>query len=439
MSKIQPRIFRGTKDLLPNEMIKREEIIDNIKLVFRKYGFSPIETPAIEYLSVLAGKYGEEADKLLYKLNYKVGSNDEAALRYDLTVPLSRVIAMNKNMVRPFKRYQIQPVWRADKPQIKQGRFREFYQCDVDTIGTYSMLADSEILTMVNEILTSLKIPNFRIRINNRKVLTGITKFIGLPESETATVCRSIDKLDKISLEEVKAEMLRNEIPQESISKLEPILKNAEISIEELEKILTGNETAEKGISELKEVFANLKTFNVPTENFTFDVTLARGLDYYTGTIFETNLLDYPNIGSLTGGGRYDQMISLFSGTESPAVGTTVGLDRIIAAMQQIGMFEESSTRTKVYVTLFSNESLKESLRITQMLRDANICTEMSFEQKKLAKQFKFADQKQIPFVIVIGEEEIENQTVTVKNLKEGSQETVKLEDLILTLKLKGL
>ncbi len=439
MSKIQPRIFRGTKDLLPNEMIKREEIIDNIKLVFRKYGFSPIETPAIEYLSVLAGKYGEEADKLLYKLNYKVGSNDEAALRYDLTVPLSRVIAMNKNMVRPFKRYQIQPVWRADKPQIKQGRFREFYQCDVDTIGTYSMLADSEILTMVNEILTSLKIPNFRIRINNRKVLTGITTFIGLPESETATVCRSIDKLDKISLEEVIAEMLRNGIPQESIDKLEPILKNAEISIEELEKIITGNETAEKGISELKEVFENLKTFNVPSENFKFDVTLARGLDYYTGTIFETNLLDYPSIGSLTGGGRYDQMISLFSGTESPAVGTTVGLDRIIAAMQQIGMFEESSTRTKVYVTVFSEETLNESLKVTQMLRDANICTEMSFERKKLAKQFKFADQKQIPFVIVIGEEEIANQTVTVKNLKEGSQETVKLENLILELKIKGL
>lgn len=431
MSKIQPRIFRGTKDLLPEEMIKREEIIDSIKLVFRKYGFSPIETPAIEYLSVLAGKYGEEADKLLYKLNYKVGSNDEAALRYDLTVPLSRVIAMNRNMVRPFKRYQIQPVWRADKPQIKQGRFREFYQCDVDTIGTYSMLADSEILTMVNEILTSLKIPNFKIKINNRKILTGITGYIGLPESETQNVCRSIDKLDKISLEEVKAEMLRNGIPQESVEKLEPILSNSEITIENLEKTLAGNETAEKGLSEIKEVFESLDNFGVPKTNYTFDVTLARGLDYYTGTIFETILPDFPNIGSLTGGGRYDQMISLFSGTESPAVGTTVGLDRIITAMQQIGMFEESSTRTKVFVTVFSEKTLNESLKVTQLLRNANICTEMAFERKKLAKQFKFADQKKIPFVIVLGEEEIVNKSVTVKNLKEGSQETVKLDELV--------
>lgn len=437
MLKIPPRIFRGTRDLLPNEMIKREEIIDKIKLVFRKYGFSPIETPAIEYLSVLSGKYGEEADKLLYKLNYKVGSNYEAALRYDLTVPLSRVIAMNKNMVQPFKRYQIQPVWRADKPQIKQGRFREFYQCDVDTIGTYSMLADSEILTMVNEILTSLEIPNFRIKINNRKILTGITKFIGLPESETANVCRSIDKLDKISLEEVKSEMLRNGIPNESVEKLEPIFSNSQISIEDLEKILIGNETAENGISELKEVFENLKAFGIPSENYNFDVTLARGLDYYTGTIFETNLLDYPHIGSLTGGGRYDEMISLFSGTESPAVGTSLGLDRIISAMQQIGMFEESSTRTKVYVTVFSKETLSESLKVTQMLRKAKICTEISFEYKKLAKQFKFADQKQIPFVIVIGEEEISNEIVTVKNLKESLQETVKLAELVSFLKIK--
>ncbi|MCC7429317.1 histidine--tRNA ligase [bacterium] len=438
MLKIEPRIFKGTRDYLPEEMIKREEILETIKKVFQKFGFSPLETPAIEYLSVLAGKYGTEADKLLYKLNYKTGTKDETALRYDLTVPLSRVIAMNPELVKPFKRYQIQPVWRADTPQIKQGRFREFYQCDIDTIGTKSMLADAELISMINEIIAKLGFTDFLIKINNRKILTGIVKFIGLDESKTQDVCRSIDKLDKITLEQVKAEMLKNGIPQSSVEKLEPILllggENPEL-LAKISETLGNIEIAQQGISEIREIFSYLETFGVPQKNYKLDLALARGLDYYTGPIFETVLPKFSYIGSLSGGGRYDEMISLFSGSENPAVGTTIGLDRIIAAMKEVGIFQEAKTRTQALVTVFSEQTILASLEVVRILREAGINTELFFETGKLKKQFQFADKKEIPFVIVLGEDELANNKVTVKNLKESKQETIDLSELVSYLK----
>lgn len=430
MSKIKPRIFKGARDFLPEQMLHRERIIDVMRSVFKKYGYAPIETPAIEYLGVLAGKYGEDADRLIYKLDYKVGTKDQAALHYDLTVPFSRLMAMNPNLPLPFKKYQIQPVWRADRPQPHQGRFREFYQCDIDAAGSSSMLIDAEMVAITYEVLKALNFKTFVIKINNRKILNGITQYIGLQSDMTQEVCRSIDKLDKIPWEEVEKELIDKNFSQESILKLGDLL-NQKLSIATLKGALAGIEIAQEGLEELELLFYYLEQLNVDSQHYTFDLSLARGLDYYTGTIFETKLSDQPHMGSLTGGGRYDELIGMFSGRDIPAVGTTLGLDRIFTAMQQLDMLEDIKTSTKVMVTVFSPEEIQYSLKLASALRQAGIATEVYPEPAKLKKQFSYADKKEIPYIAILGEVEIKENKVTIKDLKTGHQQLFTVEEAV--------
>ncbi|HQO31895.1 MAG TPA: histidine--tRNA ligase [Chitinophagales bacterium] len=431
---IQPRTFKGARDFLPEQMLHRERITQVMRQTFKKYGFAPIETPAIEYLDVLTGKYGEDADRLIYRLNYKNGSKDEAALHYDLTVPFSRVVAMNPDLAMPFKRYQIQPVWRADRPQPHQGRFREFYQCDVDCVGSSSMVIDAEMVAITYEVLSQLGFEGFLIKINNRKILNGITQYVGLDASWTQEVCRSIDKLDKVEWSEVRKELTDKNIAEDAIAKLELLLQK-ELTLTNLEAELSAVEVAQEGIRELKQVFAYIDILGIPASAYKFDISLARGLDYYTGPIFETKLPAHPHIGSLTGGGRYDTLIGMFTGKDMPSVGTTLGLDRIFTAMQQLNLLEDVKTSTQVLVANFGDDTMQDALSLVKSLRENNVNTEFYPEPAKMKKQFAYCDKKKIPYVCIIGETEKAAQKVSVKNMQTGEQHVVSLEELVFLLK----
>ncbi|HPA35195.1 MAG TPA: histidine--tRNA ligase [Chitinophagales bacterium] len=431
---IQPRTFKGARDFLPEQMLHRERITQVMRQTFKKYGFAPIETPAIEYLDVLTGKYGEDADRLIYRLNYKNGSKDEAALHYDLTVPFSRVVAMNPDLAMPFKRYQIQPVWRADRPQPHQGRFREFYQCDVDCVGSSSMVIDAEMVAITYEVLSQLGFEGFLIKINNRKILNGITQYVGLDASWTQEVCRSIDKLDKVEWSEVRKELTDKNIAEDAIAKLEFLLQK-ELTLTNLEAELSAVEVAQEGIRELKQVFAYIDILGIPASAYKFDISLARGLDYYTGPIFETKLPAHPHIGSLTGGGRYDTLIGMFTGKDMPSVGTTLGLDRIFTAMQQLNLLEDVKTSTQVLVANFGDDTMQDALSLVKSLRENNVNTEFYPEPAKMKKQFAYCDKKKIPYVCIIGETEKAAQKVSVKNMQTGEQHVVSLEELVFLLK----
>ncbi len=431
---IQPRTFKGARDFLPEQMLHRERIMQVMRDTFKKYGFAPLETPAIEYLDVLTGKYGEDADRLIYRLNYKTGSKDEAALHYDLTVPFSRVVAMNPGLTLPFKRYQIQPVWRADRPQPHQGRFREFYQCDVDCVGSTSVVIDAEMVAITYEVLIRLGFTNFLIKINNRKILNGLVRYIGLDESFTQEVCRSIDKLDKVEWSEVEKELSEKNIGTDSIRKLENLIKK-ELTLENLQEELKDIDSCREGIQELNQLFSILDTWGIPSAIYQFDISLARGLDYYTGPIFETKLPEHPHIGSLTGGGRYDTLIGMFTGNDMPSVGTTLGLDRIFTAMQQLNLLEDVKTSTKVLVGNFGDATLESSLKLVSALRKNNINTEFYPENAKMKKQFAYCDKKNIPFVCIIGETEQQEGKIALKNMKSGEQTVVSMAELLDFLK----
>ena len=434
MSKIQARIFKGARDFFPEQMLHRERILQVMRTTFKKYGFAPLETPAIEYLDVLTGKYGEDADRLIYKLNYKVGQKDEAALHYDLTVPFSRAVAMQTDLPLPFKRYQMQPVWRADRPQPHQGRFREFYQCDADCVGSESMIIDAEMIAITYEILSQLTIPDFVIKINNRKILNGITQYIGLDNSHVAEVCNAIDKLDKVEWNEVEKDLIEKNIAATSIEKLHQLLiKN--LSLDLLKTELNSIEIAQQGIAELQELFSYLAIFNIPETHYKFDISLARGLDYYTGPIFETKLPKHPHMGSLNGGGRYNGLIASFGGKDIPAVGTSLGLDRIFTAMQQLNLLDEVKTSTKVLVGNFGEATLVASLKLVTDLRANNINTEFYPDADKLKKQFGYCDKKKIPFMCIIGEEEMAANVITLKNLQNSEQNKFSFPDLLQQLK----
>ena len=434
MAKIQARIFKGARDFFPEQMLHRERILQVMRTTFKKYGFAPLETPAIEYLDVLTGKYGEDADRLIYKLNYKVGQKDEAALHYDLTVPFSRAVAMQTDLPLPFKRYQMQPVWRADRPQPHQGRFREFYQCDADCVGSESMIIDAEMIAITYEILSQLTIPDFVIKINNRKILNGITQYIGLDNSHVAEVCNAIDKLDKVEWNEVEKDLIEKNIAATSIEKLHQLLiKN--LSLDLLKTELNSIEIAQQGIAELQELFSYLAIFNIPETHYKFDISLARGLDYYTGPIFETKLPKHPHMGSLNGGGRYNGLIASFGGKDIPAVGTSLGLDRIFTAMQQLDLLDDVKTSTKVLVGNFGEATLVASLKLVTDLRANNINTEFYPDADKLKKQFGYCDKKKIPFMCIIGEEEMAANVITLKNLQNSEQNKFSFIDLLQQLK----
>ncbi|MFQ5863933.1 MAG: histidine--tRNA ligase [bacterium] len=450
MSLIKPSLPKGTRDFLPEQMFRRQYVIDTVRDIFEKYGYEPLESPSIEKLDVLSGKYGDEGEQLIFRVLKRgtgleellqgrqqfvvkqYGELVEEALRYDLTVPLSRVVAMYQNeLIFPFKRYQIQPVWRADRPQ--RGRYREFYQCDVDTVGTESMLADAETIAIVYEVLATLGFDKFKIRINNRKILNGILRYAGVHPEKGDSVFIAIDKLDRIGLDGVKKELAQNGLSEDETKKILTVLEisgESEQILSELSSSFAQFETLMEGTEELTEVIQYLNELSVPRANYKIDLYLVRGLGYYTGPIHES-LVEEPKIGSLTGGGRYDQLVGMFLGRDIPATGTAFGIERIIDVMTQLEMFPESKTKTEVLVTIFDDSTRKASLQFTQELRKSGVNAEFFMSATKIKKQLSYANKKRIPFVAIIGPDEIASNEVTIKNMTTGEQKVVSREKAI--------
>ena len=445
----KPSIPKGTRDFTPQEMANRNYIFNTIKDVFRLYGFQQIETPAMENLSTLMGKYGEEGDKLLFKIlnsgdfaaqltdDELLGRNavkltnriSEKGLRYDLTVPFARFVVQNRDKISfPFKRYQIQPVWRADRPQ--KGRYREFYQCDVDVVGSDSLLNELELIQIVDEVYRRLKI-NVVIKINNRKILSGIAEIIGEAEKIT-DITVAIDKMDKIGLEKVNEEIASKGISAEAIEKLQPILKlsgsNAE-KLEQLKTVLAASEVGLKGVAELETIFGLCEAMKVETK-IELDLTLARGLNYYTGAIFEVKALDV-QIGSITGGGRYDNLTGVFGMEGVSGVGISFGADRIYDVLNQLNLYPETSQeQTRVLFVSFGDSELRYCLSWANALRQQGVNTEIYPEPAKMKKQMSYADNNNIPFVAIVGETEMQENKVMLKNMKTGEQKLVNLAEL---------
>ena len=374
---IKPRVPRGTRDILPEQMIARQYVIDVIREVFEAFGFEPLQTPALELSEVLTGKYGPDAEKLIYQAGH-VGGKEDISLRYDLSVPLCRVIAMYPQLPKPFKRYQIDPVWRAERPQ--KGRYRQFFQCDADTVGSESMLADAENVNLIYQVLTRLGFKQFEVNINDRKLITGIGQFAGVPTEQLGGLYRSIDKLDKIGLAGVRSELAENQIPDPVIEKLLALLEiegDAETVLNALSEQLGEFEVAREGIAELEELIGYLTTLGVPEECYKVNVAMVRGLEYYTGPIYET-VVEEPKIGSITGGGRYDELIGSFSKQGYPSTGTSFGIERIIDVMEEFDMFPSTvgKTVTEVLVTVFDADLAPESLKVATLLRQSGIRTE---------------------------------------------------------------
>ena len=445
----KPSIPKGTRDFTPQEMANRNYIFNTIKDVFRLYGYQQIETPAMENLSTLMGKYGEEGDKLLFKI---LNSGDylnavqedellernsvrlttkisEKGLRYDLTVPFARFVVQNRDKISfPFKRYQIQPVWRADRPQ--KGRYREFYQCDVDVVGSDSLLNELELIQIVDEVYRRLKI-RVVIKINNRKILSGIAEIIGEAEKIT-DITVAIDKLDKIGLEKVNEEIASKGIPQDAIDKLQPILKLSGTNSDklvQLREVLAASETGLKGVEELETIFGLCEAMQIATE-IELDLTLARGLNYYTGAIFEVKALDV-QIGSITGGGRYDNLTGVFGMPGVSGVGISFGADRIYDVLNQLNLYPETSAeQTMVLFVCFGEKELKYCLPIAKKLRDKGINTEIYPEAAKIKKQMSYADNKNIPYAAIVGEDEMNQGKVMLKDMKSGEQKSILIEEL---------
>ncbi|HJX45767.1 MAG TPA: histidine--tRNA ligase [Patescibacteria group bacterium] len=411
MDKKKIQVLKGFRDFLPEKMTIRNRVIFILREVFESYGFSELSTPTLEYQDVLLGKYGEEAEKLMYL--FKDQGERAVGLKYDLTVPLSRVMAQYPNLPIPFKRYQIQPIFRAEKPQ--KGRYREVYQCDVDTVGSTSSLSDAEILAIISVSLTKLNFTDYKIRLNSRKVLFNIIEKSGIKQEKSQTILQSIDKLDKKTQDEVEKELQDKGLNKETIKKLFGNLKTAEMD------------------DNLKEIISIANKMGA--KNIEFDPILVRGLDYYTGSIFET-VVETPKIGSITGGGRFDNLIEKLGGPNLPAVGTTIGLDRICDCIEELNLWPDLPlTPTKVLITIFSKDLLVNSIDLAKLLRAKGINCELFPGDEKLDKQLKYADKKGIPWVIIAGPNEIEKEVVTLKNLQEKSQESMKFEKAIETIK----
>lgn len=450
----KPGIPKGTRDFTPVEMVKRNYIFDTVRSVFQKYGYLPIETPAMENLSTLLGKYGEEGDKLLFKIlnsgdylkkaddqlladkvsNKLISQISEKGLRYDLTVPFARFVVQHQNEIAfPFKRYQIQPVWRADRPQ--KGRYREFFQCDVDVVGSNSLLNEVELIQIVDEVYRLLNI-NVVLKLNNRKVLAGIAEILGAAD-KIIDITVAIDKLDKIGLEKVNEELASKGLPQEAIDMLQPIIMLSGTNEEKLEKlneILAQSEVGLKGVEELEKVFAYLNTLNLELE-VELDLTLARGLNYYTGAIFEVKAKDV-EIGSITGGGRYDDLTGIFGLKDVSGVGISFGADRIYDVMNQLDLFpKKDGVRTQALFINFGGEDELYALKVLKAVREAGINSELYPDNAKMKKQMTYANKNEIPFVVLIGEKERLENVVTLKNMTSGEQSAVTVEELIKIIK----
>jgi len=456
MSLQKPSIPKGTRDFLPSEMVKRNYIFDVIKNIFRKYGYLPIETPAMENLDTLLGKYGEEGDKLLFKIlnsgnflkdigisldegesNKLTARICEKGLRYDLTVPFARFIVQNRsNITFPFKRYQIQPVWRADKPQ--KGRYREFFQCDADVIGSNSLLNEVELIQITDEVFTSLGI-NSIIKINNRKILAGIAEYIGTPD-KLNDITTAFDKLDKTAVDKVISELRERGFSGSAIGLLKPFMQikgKASDRLDRLSSMLFQTATGQKGIEEIKTVLGYLDGLDVSTE-IEFDLTLARGLDYYTGIIIEVKAKDI-QIGSICGGGRYDDLAGIFGLPDVSGVGISFGADRIYDVLNQLNLFPENVVASSQLLFVnFGKAEATYCLKMLDNLRKRGISAEIYPEPAKLKKQLSYADSKGIAYVALIGENEMKAEMITLKDMKTGQQSSVELENLYDVLNQKN-
>ena len=443
----KPSIPKGTRDFSPEEMMRRTYIFDTIKSVFRLFGYAPLETPSMENLSTLLGKYGDEGDKLLFKIlnsgdyGAKLSEEElrqaskisEKGLRYDLTVPFARYVVQHQNeIVFPFKRYQIQPVWRADRPQ--KGRYREFYQCDVDVIGSKSLLSEVELVDIVARVFSKLGI-SVTLKMNNRKILFGIAESIGHAD-KMIDITVAIDKLDKIGLDNVKAELRERGIDDEAIAKLQPILElsgtNAE-KLEKLESVIGASETGKLGIEEMRTIFDGIEKLGI---NLTpeLDLSLARGLNYYTGAIFEVKANDY-QIGSISGGGRYDDLTGIFGMPGMSGVGISFGADRIYDVMLGLNLFPaELACSTKVLFANLGEAEQAASMSLVSKLRDKGVATEIYPDMGKMKKQMEYANRRGIPYVVIIGSNELERGVVTLKNMQSGEQQELSFDELIATL-----
>ena len=432
----KPSIPKGTRDFGQVEMARRNYIFDTIKGVFCLYGFQQIETPAMENIGTLMGKYGEEGDKLLFRIQNsgeKANLAPEKGLRYDLTVPFARYVVQHREEIAfPFKRYQIQPVWRADRPQ--KGRYREFYQCDVDVIGSNSLLGELELIQIVEEVYKRLGI-NVCLHINNRKILAGIAEVIGAPD-KMVDITVAIDKLDKIGVEAVNAELVERGLNEEQVAKLQPILNLSGTTAEKLaalKTILANSETGLKGVAELEEVFQLLENVDCRL-NIELDLCLARGLNYYTGAIFEVKALDV-QMGSITGGGRYDNLTGIFGLPGVSGVGISFGADRIYDVLTELDLFpKELQSTTQVLFATFGTDELHYALKWAKELRAKGIAVEVYPEPTKMKKQMGYADDKQIPYVAIVGGNEMETNTVMLKEMSSGAQQQVTPEELVKSL-----
>jgi histidyl-tRNA synthetase len=423
----------GTRDFLPEDMILREHVIGIIKKVFEEYGYDPMETPVIEFSEVLKGKYGEE-ERLIYEFKDRGGR--DLALRYDLTVPLSRVMAANPHLPKPFKRYQISRVWRYDNPQ--RGRYREFWQCDVDIVGSKSMIADAELVILAVDVFHALGFKGFQIRINNRKILDAMCSYAGITENMKLEALRSLDKIDKIGVEGFVENLKRKDFSNESIQKVLEFIQLKGKSSEKLNSaagILSGYKQGLEGIEELREMMSILAELGIEERSLIIDLGLARGLDYYTGPIYEIMSTD-AKIGSLSGGGRYDKLIGGFAGADVPATGVSFGLERIIDVLKELRMVTLPKTKTVAIVVSIDETTSTEAFRIAQRLRGAGIPVRADvIGERKITKQLKYADTVGIPYAIIVGQTEMSRNAVRLKWMAKREEKEMKVEEVIEFLK----
>ncbi|MFM7216691.1 MAG: histidine--tRNA ligase [Bacteroidota bacterium] len=449
---MKPSIPKGTRDFSPEEMLRRNHVFDTIRSVYRRHGFQEIETPAMENLSTLEGKYGEEGDKLLFRIldsgpvldrlksvaDPKISDLSEKGLRYDLTVPFARYVVMNQHQITlPFKRFQIQPVWRADRPQ--KGRYREFYQCDADIVGSDSLLNEIELIRIIQSVFSDLKL-GVVVKLNNRKVLSGIAEIIGAPE-KIIDITVAIDKLDKIGKDQVNSELLAKGLSEQAVQQLQPLLAISgtnESKIETLKSLLKQSEIGMKGIAELEYVLSILQRIASGGSAIEVDVTLARGLNYYTGSIIEVKVADARSsfTSSICGGGRYDDLTGIFGWKGVSGVGISFGADRICDVLEEVSGYPElSEASTKILFVNFGEEEAIHCLQILNRLRADGINAELYPDAAKMKKQLSYADAKKIPFAALVGSDEIANGRVSVKNLTTGEQTVLTIDELLHLLK----
>jgi histidyl-tRNA synthetase len=419
-----PQVLKGMRDFLPEQMLLRQHVLGTFRGIFERYGFEPIETPVIEYLETLTGKYGED-EKLIY--SFKDRGDRNVGLRYDLTVPLARFVANHRNeLTFPFKRYHIAPVFRADRPQ--RGRYREFWQCDADIVGTKSMLADAEVVSVWIDALSAINMPGFVVHINHRKLLMSLAEVAGVPDEQTPTIHRAIDKLAKIGESGVLTEMQSNGISEDAARRVLDLVSITGEPGEVFDKLaerLSGNTLAEEGITELRSLFDFLAKMGADDSHYALDLTLARGLDYYTGPVFEAMSVD-ANIGSLGGAGRYDGLVGMFSGEDLPATGCSLGLERIFDVIQEKNLVQAPTTVSRALVTVFNDDTIGESLALVGELRRAGIDSEIYTGEKfDLRRQLQFANRKGIPHTLILGPDEIQQQKVVIREMATGEQQTV--------------